>query len=214
MNDQHAADLIGAYVLGSLEATERHEVEDHLRLCMDCVIELSELEPLRELLDQLTPEDVEAAQVRPSFDLFDRVAVAAAADGERPVRRRRLVRPALVAAALVLLAGAGAGVAALGSHGYGGNSFATAAGSVHMSVGLGAAKSGTTLRLTVAGLPKDEHCWLVAIASDGSRHPAGQWVATWSGTAEFTGSTDVSRGQLRQIVLFGTHGQRLVSVSV
>jgi hypothetical protein len=83
-----------------------------------------------------------------------------------------------------------------------------------MSVDVTGTKAGTTVALTVAGLPANEHCTLVAVAGDGSRHPAAEWEATYTGDARFTGWTDVPRSQLRQLVLLGTDGNQLVSVNL
>jgi len=42
-----------------------------------------------------------------------------------------------------------------------------------MTARIEAAHTGTTLHVTVAGLPVNEHCTLVVVARDGSRRPAG-----------------------------------------
>jgi anti-sigma factor RsiW len=243
MTQEHATLLLGAYVLDALEPAERREVERHLSRCQVCVAQLIELEPLPRLLSALRPDDLAALDdasslpVHPSPDLFARMTAAidaaetssdepttavpiptmakGAEPQERawPLRRPRLL---VAAAVIVLLAGAGAGLAvtrAAGSH-HGNSSFSASAGAVRMSVDVSAARQGTTLRVSVAGLPIDEHCTLIAVASDGSRHPAGQWVATYAGTATVTGSTEVARQHLRQLVLLGTDGRALVSVTV
>ena len=108
------------------------------------------------------------------------------------------------AAAAVALAGigVGVGVATSGSRSLDRRS-PRLPGSVHMTARLDAAHTGTTLHVTVAGLPVNEHCTLVAVAQDGSRHPAGQWVASYAGKAQITTATDVNRDQLQQLVLLG-----------
>jgi hypothetical protein len=118
------------------------------------------------------------------------------------------------AAAVVALAGIGVGVGVATSESGPRPTFSVAAGSIHMTARIEAAHTGTTLHVTVAGLPVNEHCTLVAVARDGSRHPAGQWVVSYGGTAQITTATDVNRDQLQQLVLLGTNGQTLVSMKV
>ena len=83
-----------------------------------------------------------------------------------------------------------------------------------MHVTLTSQQSGTGLRVTVSGLPRNEQCRLIAMASDGSRDLVGRWSATYYGQAQVTGSTDIPRSQLSRLVLLGTQGQHLVTVSV
>ena len=126
----------------------------------------------------------------------------------------RRPRVLIAAAAVVVLASAGISTTtwAVGHHAD--STYSAAAGRVHMHVTVTAATTGTTLRVTVAGLPVHEHCTLVAVALDGSRHVAGQWVATYAGQATVTGSTDVARGQLKQLILLGRDGHQLITVPV
>lgn len=230
MNNEHPTLLLGAYLLDSLDLAEREQLDRHLRQCTVCTDELHELAPLPGLLSQLTLQDLAAlheANVTPplpSHDLFTRLTAAAersdtTVGGTVPVRRPLVFRhPRLLVAAatVIVLAGVGAGAAtwADSNHHRAGSSFSATAGSVHMGVELAAAKTGTTIRVEVTGLPVDEHCTLIAVARDGSRHRAGQWVATYTGNAKVTGSTEVAMGQLRQLVLLGTDGHRLVGVTV
>lgn len=65
-------DVLGAYVLGAVEESERREISDHLQKCNSC---RRELERLREAL-ALLPEPP-----RPSDDLWRRIVAE--------VRRRR-----------------------------------------------------------------------------------------------------------------------------
>jgi anti-sigma factor RsiW len=234
VNDQHATLLLGAYVLGSLDERERQEVDDHLRTCPACAAELAELEPMRAILAQVDMADIEAYDVTPPPDLFARMT-AAVDDAElpppprsaapppahpvslrHPESRRRPRARILVAAAaaVVALAGSGVGVGVATSGAGPRPTFSAAAGSVHMTARIEGAQTGTTLHVTVSGLPVNEHCTLVAVAHDGARHPAGQWVASYAGKAQITTATDISRDQLHQLVLLGTDGQTLVTMTV
>lgn len=220
--------LLGAYVLDSLEQVERDAVDQHLARCGQCSTELGGLTPLRDILAAIDPDDldlVDSVETHPSPDLFDRVSAEIKGAGTSPAgavpppapprqwwgKRRALA----VAAAAVILASAGIGIGTLGATGGSAQHRYTAtAGAVHLSVELDSGRSGTTVHLTVSGVPSNEHCTLVAVARNGARHGAGQWVATYTGTAQFTGSTDITRSHLRRIFLLGAGGRTLVSVAV
>lgn len=206
MNCAHTTDL-GAYVLGSLEPAERAAVDEHLLSCPTCPAELADLAGLPTLLAGVNPGPVTSV---PSADLYDRIAAATADPPRHPRRRPRLV--AVAAAAVIVLAGFGAGL------GYavhtGAPTASASAGAVHITVTASAENAGTALKVAVEGLPENEHCHLVAVARDGSRHGAGDWVATYAGRAQVTGSTDVPRADLGSLVLLGTYGQQLVTVTL
>lgn len=233
MNDQHVTLQLGAYVLGSLDERDRREVDRHLLDCPACAAELTELEPLRGILAQVDMNDIGAYDVTPSPDLFARITASvdaaemptpgsptpqpsrilrfpSQASGRRP-RARTLVA---AAAAVVALTGIGIGVGVATSESEPRPALSAAAGSVHMTARIEAAHTGATLHVTVVGLPVNEHCTLVVVARDASRHPAGQWVASYAGKAQITTATDVNRDQLQQLVLLGTNGQTLVTMNV
>jgi anti-sigma factor RsiW len=207
---------LGVYLLGALEPTDRAEIEAHLAGCELCQAELDELAALPALLDRITLDDIAPEPMLPSDDLFDRVAARARAELDTPdelaQHRRRYHRLVAVAAAAALVVAAAVG-SAVGFRHHGSASTGHQPG-IHMTVALAAQVSGTGYTVNVSGLPNDEHCKLIAVANDGSRDIAGQWDATYQGTANETGSTEIPRAQLDRFVLLGTHGERLASVTV
>ena len=60
MNGESVHQLLGAYLLGGLEADEARAFEDHLRTCATCRQELEELESLPALLDAVPAADAVA----------------------------------------------------------------------------------------------------------------------------------------------------------
>jgi hypothetical protein len=234
VNEQHATLLLGAYVLGSLDERERREVDRHVLDCPACEAELAELRPLPGILAQVDLDDIEAYDVTPSPDLFARMTAAVDAASEPPTSspvapqrarilhfpslasgRRPRARILVAAAATVLaLAGIGIGVSVATPGSTPRPTYSTSTGNIHMTARIDPADTGATLHVTVAGLPVNEHCTLVAVARDGSRHPAGEWVASYEGNAQITTATEVNRDELQQLVLLGTEGQTLVTMNV
>ena len=93
-------DLLGPYVMGTLDAHEEHEVEDHLQSCADCRREALELRLAHERLTDLA-RSFEA----PPDDLKERVVAGLP---QREARRRVPRWVAAVAAAFCVLAVIGA----------------------------------------------------------------------------------------------------------
>ena len=196
---------LGAYVLGALEPADRRRFEEHVRECPACAAELAEFQALPPLLATVRLEDLDNA-VAPSPDLFERVAAAAAADSARAARRRRL----LVAAALLgVVAVGGTTTWALRSEE---ETRSVVAGDVRMTVTVTAEDDGTALDVRVAGVPPRTECILFVVDTDGARHEAGQWSATYTGEASFTGWSDVERSDVADIVLIDTDGTELARV--
>jgi len=204
-----AATGLGAYVLGALEPEERRLVEEHVRTCPSCAAELAEFRFLPALLGQVRPEDLEPVSVEPSPDLFARVSAAAAVTG-RP-RRLRTRTMALVAAAVLVVLGIGAGVAVWIS-GSGEQSVTASSGPVEATVIVSTVDDGIALDVSVAGMRPHENCSMVAVDRDGVWHPAGDWPASEAGDGRWRGWADISRSQLREVVLVGDGGRELVHV--
>lgn len=227
MTCQETTISLGVYLLGALEPAERAAVEAHLAGCSECRQQLSELAGLPSVLERLELADLEPMQagadgtlagMTPSDDLFDRVA-AQVRDEDQVVRRVRFGRFQKVtaaAAAVVVVAGVSVGIA----ESTGGRTAAqppahktvTLAGSqgpVSMRIVLGEQAASTTMHVTVAGVPADEHCRLIAFSSDGSRELAGQWDATYEGWADFTGSTSIPLDRISKLILRGSSGKTL-----
>jgi anti-sigma factor RsiW len=197
-----SADL-GAYVLGALEPEERRRVDDHLRRCPACAAELAEFSGLPALLDRVDPSDLGSRGVTPSPDLFARMSAAAAP-------RARARTWALVAA--VVLTVLGIGGVAVWLAGSGEQTVTATAGAVRATVTASTVDDGSALDVAVAGMRPEEICHLVAVDSDGDRHPAGEWPASAAGDGAWRGWADVDRADLTEVVLLGDGGRELVRV--
>jgi Putative zinc-finger len=222
---EHVSISLGAYTLGTLDLHDRAVVESHLADCEECREALAEISGLPRLLSLLTVSDIavlgdhDPTRFEVGDALYQRLAAVASEDVTEPVAstgRRGSRWLVAVAASLVVLGGAGAGVAALTAHHHA-SPWRTVAASqqgVHMTVGLDAQTTGTALRVSVTGLHKDETCWLYAVGRDGHRDLAGQWSSTYRGDAQQIGSTTIPSGQLVKLVLVGANNRTLVSVPV
>jgi hypothetical protein len=200
----------GPYTLGILDDAELEGFETHLLSCPRCASEVAELSGLPDVLNRLDLEDVLHADSPPQapHGLFERLTDAIDTDS-RASRRRRVF---LAAAAGIAVAGVATGLA-LSLGGSSVPSYSAASGAVHMGVALDASAAGTELTVDVAGLPHEEHCRLIAIGTDGSRHAAGTWTASYDGAATITTSTSLPPSRIADLVLFGTGGRRLVTVA-
>jgi predicted anti-sigma-YlaC factor YlaD len=216
MTCQDATLSLGVYLLGALDPTERAVVEDHLRDCAACRAQLAELSGLPPLLERLDLDDLDCEPLEVPDELFDRVAAQAREEDRAAARARRYRRLVAVAAAAVLVVVVALGSLAVYHHNgtHHGTVAANTDNGVTMKVVLASQASGTGLHVTVSGLPRDEHCKLIAVAKDGTRDVAGRWDATYLGWAQVTGSTNIPQSELSQLVLLGNGGTHLVTVNV
>jgi hypothetical protein len=208
---------LGAYVVGALDHTERAELEAHLAGCPMCRDELGELAPLPGLLSRLTVDEVLAGP--PTLDsadadgaMLDRLLAAAARERRHASRTRWLAAPA----AVVVLAGAstGAVVATRDTGTHWQQTAAAAAGPVHLKVKLVDQANGTKLDMTMWGVARGERCSLVVVSRDGRTETAGWWDANYAGTAHITGTTSITRRDLRELKVVTDAGKTLVTASI
>jgi hypothetical protein len=226
MTCQETTLSLGVYLLGALEPAERAAVDAHLAHCADCQAQLADLAGLPSMLERLALADLESTlashdptlqRLTPSDDLFNRVAAQVREEQTdlRRVRFGRFQKLTAVAAGVVVLVGVGIGAVAI-SHHAGSHQLRVegAQGPVHMQVEVAGQSSSTTLHVTVSGVPAEEHCQLIAYATDGTHEMAGQWDATYAGWADFTGSTSIPLERLSKLVLRGSNGVQLDTVTV
>jgi anti-sigma factor RsiW len=109
-------DDVGAYLLGALNDLERQAFERHLRGCVECQEELARLRPAADALPGSVQQFEPPARLKASLmEVVEREARAEQPQPERRRPRRRFfMRPAFVAAALLIGVVVGFGVAQLG----------------------------------------------------------------------------------------------------
>src|SRR5690242_8535108 len=107
---EHDRTQLGAYALGALEPAEAAEVEAHLTTCAECRAELAELSELKDLLGEVPPEAFLDGPPEGGDLLLQRTLREARSEEQqpvpKPVRVKRRSRWLLIAAAVVVVAGA------------------------------------------------------------------------------------------------------------
>jgi hypothetical protein len=204
---------VAAYVLDALEPAQARWLCEHLPDCPDCGPEYEELRGLPNVLERLTPSDVDEI-VSPAElpdSLCDELLAKAAARRARRSRRRMF---GLTAAAAAVVAGVVTGVAGPigGQHDSVTVAATDPATHVHADITLTAQSFGTQIRLRLSGVAWAQQCMLVVSSADGRRDVAATWVATYTGSADVTGTTAIPTRQIRHLDVITTSGRRLVSV--
>ena len=197
MSCERAADFVGAYVLGALDPAEQRAAEAHFARCPACAAELAEFRGLTAQLDRVPADEVTAEPVTAPPELYGRVIAAV-----RPPAWRRW--PALAAAAAVLVA---VGVTG-GVHRDPPEVRTATSGDLWASVAADEARGGTSLDVTVTGMPDHETCALVVVDDGGGRHPAGEWPS-YGGELSYRVWSEVPPADLADVVLLGSDGNEL-----
>jgi hypothetical protein len=199
---------VGAYVLDALEPEERLRVAAHLRGCPGCTRTLTELGTLPALLVTVTPADVHPEAPVPSELAFRRLRRSALP--ARPPRRRS--RWALAVAAAVLVAGGvGTGVAVT-SRAPEPTTVQASSGDVRASATIAAHGAGSSIVLTLDGLPRGATCWLVAVGRDGERDRTPSWTVEYDGELAWTGTVALAPDRLARLEVVTDGGRTLVTL--
>ncbi|TNC27691.1 anti-sigma factor family protein [Amycolatopsis alkalitolerans] len=195
---------VAAHVLGALEPGESVELERHYRTCPQCREELVMLAPLPGLLVRLSPEDTGPQPAK--------------AHRPAPRRARRLH---VIAAALALIAVAGAAGYTAGHDTSGTPAAATVSWSrtvsatptMRATADLTARPWGTQVGLHLANPPSGKQCHLVAFTRDGSQQTIGWWTTGYYTDAYITTSTSVPLTELSRLEVRDATGTALAGIT-
>lgn len=227
--------LLGAYLLGGLDAAEARAFEDHLAGCAACRRELAELESLPALLDAVPVPDAVAlaagrfANGRPAAGPAGLPGPQAEppqpepplllelAARRRTSRRRRTALLAGVAAAC-LAAGLLAGPVVAGLLNPPPKPDASyslrAENGMQLTVGLVKKTWGTELELEGRSMPLEGTLYLWVKDRDGGEELACGWTATPSGRIKVTGATPVQLAGISGVELRDEARKTVAAVSV
>jgi anti-sigma factor RsiW len=232
---EHDRSMLGAYALGALDPREAQQVHEHLAGCPACRLEVAELTGLRAAMDEVPPEAFLDGPPEGGDLLLRRTVRAARAEHAArnpfampaPRSGRRL---ALVAASIVVLAGAALGGGILIGRETapqtpdlfaGANVQAAettdAATSAHLAVRMVPQQGWVRVRATVTGIPAGELCEIRVVPRSGAPVLAGSWVVSERGAREGTtldGTALVNPAEVASIEVVNTSGRRFVEVEI
>ncbi|WP_306369624.1 zf-HC2 domain-containing protein [Nocardiopsis sp. CC223A] len=224
----HDPQLLGAYVLGALDAEEAVALEAHLAGCEPCRAELRELAAVRDALGEPPPEAFLDGPPPAGSQALLRATVRRAG-AERAVRRRR--RTLRLALAAVL-----AGVVLAGAGGVAGRFLSPAAPqaevtrlasgtviAVQEDPGTGAAatvslvpeSAGLRLESFITGIPEGEECEVVVLTADGRVEVAAVWTVSAEAAAQGSrpgGVADVAPQDVASVVVRNTADTEFVTI--
>lgn len=214
MNHNHRETrlLLGAYILGGLDPSDRARVEAHLPDCAGCRDELSRAAALPGLLRRADALPDPEPAPEPSVAETLQPRLIAQLRSQRKRRRRRslgvLLAAAVLAVALALtpqlLRPPAAEVAAvLVLH--------PATGTGSGEAALTARPWGTSLALTAAQLPTHGPFTLEVTSRSGTAERAATWGTTSDGHVQVTGATSLQPGDIDRVQVRGPAGVLLQS---
>jgi anti-sigma-K factor RskA len=202
-------DLLGGYVLGSLEPAEMEEMRVHVAGCPHCGPDARALGPLPGLLDQIELADVPPPSLSPTIEeaVLDRFARERRR--ERPARRlrrlplRRLAALGATCVAIAVLALVVLGGDEEGSHAYASAKLAPLAATSTAGATAWAedVPAGTRVRLRARGLPAQSMYELWCVRSDGRWVSGGTFRAAGDGRADAVLTAAVRPGDYHVMVV-------------
>lgn len=203
MNTAEPHQLLGAYLLGGLDAKDLETFEAHLQECGKCRDELAGLEKIPVLLDALPVPDAVALTAEPRRQpdpapFPDPVPLLRKLAHRRRTLRRRWT--ALAAAACIALGLAGGPLLDRPPQPDATYSVQSGGG-LQFRVDLARKTWGTELAVNGSSLPAEGTLSLWVRARDGGEDRACAWTATPSGRVKVTGATPLQLGSISSVEL-------------
>jgi hypothetical protein len=206
--------LLGAYVLGGLDADDRDRVERHLPTCPACRDELARLSVVPGLLRLAAPyvEDEHADDgVAPEDGL---AALRRGLADERRTRRRRVLVAMATAAAVVAILVSGVALVARDGGPQPSRMVAADGSAAAGAVALEPKPWGSAVLLDLTGLPAEGPFTAVAIGTDGARHEVASWGVTPTGVAVVQGASPLPPDRVSRVEVRASDGQVLLAAAV
>lgn len=225
---EHDRTQLGAYALGALEPDEAREVDEHLATCAECRAELAELEEMKEFLGEVPPEAFLDGPPPDGDLLLQRtLREVRTAEAAAPAPAKRRSPWLLVAAAVVLVAGALAGGVLIGRQSVG-EADQPVAGSKHVTAtdSTTGTRMATTvepragwswIQVQVDGLKAGAECEMVVIDKAGKTWVAGTWLISEKAAREgsrFGGGVLVPIDQVKSVEVRTLQGQHVVTTTI
>lgn len=231
---EYGAALLGAHVLGGLDAGDTRAMEEHLATCERCRAEAADLDDLRAALGEVPPEAFINGSPEGADLLLARTLRAAGTERASRRRTRLLARTVSAAAALAALfltglavgrAGDGDGTVArppasttpsppAGTRDAQGSDPITGA---RMAVRMEPAAGWVRIHAAVTGIPAGQRCRLVVVGASGTRETAGSWLVSPAGEKDGTtldGTALVAPDDVAAVLVENFDGTRYVTVRI
>lgn len=234
---EHDRSQLGAYALGALEPDEAREVEDHLAECAECRAEAAELAEMKDFLGEVPPEafldgpppDGDLLLQRTLREVRALDTSPAEVEPVEPLSAGKRSRWMLVAAALVVIAGALGGGVLIGRQSVD-QVVADPPAAGSKQVTATDASTGTTMATTVepragwvwvevklTGLKAGAECEMLVTDKAGKTYVAGSWVVSEKGArdgSKFSGGVLVPIDQVKSVEIKTIQGQHVVTTPV
>lgn len=235
---EHDRTQLGAYALGALEPAEVAAVDEHLATCAECRAELVELNEMKDFLGEVPPEAFLEGPPEGGDLLLQRTLrevrepQVQEPDVREPQTQDPQVRPKrsrwlLVAAAVVVVAGALGGGVVLGrstapdaDQPVAGSKQVTTSDTttgVTMAATVEPRAGWTWVKVNVSGLTAGDQCVMVITDKSGASWVAGSWLvsekAAKSGSA-FGGGVLIPPDQVRSVEIRTVQGKHVVTATI
>lgn len=212
--------LLGAYVLGGLEPSEREVLENHLAECADCRSEHADLNQLPAVLDTLNSDEAESTrashgqQARGEHEMQAVVSLMDKMTQRRRKERRRAgILVAAVAAACFALGILLGPVVNTPEQTVDQFTMSGTSGAV-VEVDLVHKQWGTEIVLDGENLPTSGELTLWITSSNGTVKEVATWTATDGGAVRLTGATATKPAQISGVSIGGAGQGEVASVNV
>lgn len=207
--------LLGAYVLGGLDAADLSLFEEHLQGCSACRKELAVLEKVPMLLDALPVPDAVALTAAPGGTEGAGTGAPARLFSElahrRRTWRRRWVALAGAVAAACLAVGLAVGPLLARPPQPDATYSVASGGGLQVNIDMARKTWGTELAVSGSSLPEEGTLSLWVRDRAGAEDRACAWTATPSGKVKVTGATPIQLGSISSVEL-RDGAQRAVAV--
>lgn len=229
--------LVGAYVLGILDSSERAAIDEHTTGCKECRMELVDLQEMKTALGEVPSEAFLEGAPEGGDLLLQRTIRQVRAEQAGVWRRRSLVIGLGAAASAAILFFGGY---AVGGHGpthsmAGPSSPSKSTTSSLTDVRVASATDTTTraamwvqftpasgwvkVKVAATGVPGGERCRLVVVSTDGKRETALSWVTPLKrapsklppvGQGGLDGAAAVEAREVKEVILENEQGKAFV----
>jgi anti-sigma factor RsiW len=221
VNASERHQLLGAYLLGGLDAEDLKGFESHLQACARCRDELSRLEKVPALLDALPVPDAVALTVVPAGSGAPPAPAAGApvhllavlARRRRRARRRWTALAGAVAAAC-LAVGLAVGPLLNRPAPPDATYSVQSTGGLQFRIDLARKTWGTELAVNGSSLPSDGTLSLWVRDRAGAEDRACAWTATPSGRVRVTGATPIQLASISSVELRDGTQQAVAVITV